>query len=67
VLSSPELLRASRLVAEGQAEAGANVLAKSAAFGKFAKEMGIPKELNAKTQWILSTMQTQRQMADEQE
>jgi hypothetical protein len=65
VLSSPELLRASRLVAEGQAEAGANVLAKSAAFGKFAKEMGIPKELNAKTQWILSTMQTQRQMADE--
>jgi hypothetical protein len=67
VLSSPELLRASRLVAEGQAEAGANVLAKSAAFGKFAKEMGIPKELNAKTQWILSTMQTQRQMADDQE
>jgi|LakMenE18May11ns_1017448.scaffolds.fasta_scaffold9948622_3 hypothetical protein len=67
VLSSPELLRASRLVAEGQTEAGANVLAKSAAFGKFAKEMGIPKELNAKTQWILSTMQTQRQLADEQE
>lgn len=67
VLSSPELLRASRLVAEGQTEAGANVLAKSAAFGKFAKEMGIPKELNAKTQWILSTMQTQRQMADDQE
>jgi hypothetical protein len=29
--------------------------------------MGIPKELNAKTQWILSTMQTQRQMADDQE
>jgi hypothetical protein len=65
VLSSPELLRASRLVAEGQTEAGANVLAKSSAFGRFAKEMGIPKELNAKTQWILSTMQTQRQMADE--
>ena len=67
VLSSPELLRASRLVAEGQSEAGANVLAKSPAFAKFAKEMGIPKELNAKTQWILSTMQTQRQMADQQE
>lgn len=67
VLSSPELLRASRLVAEGQTEAGANVLAKSPAFAKFAKEMGIPKELNAKTQWILSTMQTQRQMADQQE
>lgn len=67
VLSSPELLRASRLVAEGQTEAGANVLAKSSAFGRFAKEMGIPKDINAKTQWILSTMQTQRQMADEQE
>jgi hypothetical protein len=67
VLSSPELLRASRLVAEGQTEAGANVLAKSPAFAKFAKEMGIPKDINAKTQWILSTMQTQRQMADEQE
>ena len=67
VLSSPELLRASRLVAEGQTEAGANVLAKSPAFAKFAKEMGIPKELNAKTQWILNTMQTQRQMADDQE
>ena len=67
VLSSPELLRASRLVAEGQTEAGANVLAKSPAFAKFAKEMGIPKELNAKTQWILNTMQTQRQMADQQE
>jgi hypothetical protein len=67
VLSSPELLRASRLVAEGQTEAGANVLAKSSAFGRFAKEMGIPKDINAKTQWILSTMQTQRQMADQQE
>jgi hypothetical protein len=67
VLSSPELLRASKLVAEGQTEAGANVLAKSKAFARFAKEMGIPQDLNAKTQWILSTMQTGRQMADEQE
>jgi hypothetical protein len=67
VLSSPELLRASRLVAEGQTEAGANVLARSKAFARFAKEMGIPQDLNAKTQWILSTMQTGRQMADEQE
>jgi hypothetical protein len=67
VLSSPELLRASRLVAEGQTEAGANVLAKSSAFGRFAKEMGIPKDINAKTQWILSTLQSQRQMADQQE
>jgi hypothetical protein len=65
VLSSPELLRASRLVAEGQTEAGAKVLARSVAFGKFAKEMGIPKEMNAKVQWILSTMQTERQLADE--
>jgi hypothetical protein len=67
VLSSPELLRASRLVAEGQTEAGANVLARSKAFARFAREMGIPQDLNAKTRWILSTMQTGRQMADEQE
>jgi hypothetical protein len=67
VLSSPELLRASSLIAGGQTEAGANVLAKSKAFARFAKEMGIPQDLNAKTQWILSTMQTGRQMADEQE
>jgi hypothetical protein len=67
VLSSPELLRASSLVAGGQTEAGANVLAKSKAFARFAKEMGIPQDLNAKTQWILRTMQTGRQMADEQE
>jgi hypothetical protein len=67
VLSSPELLRASRLVAEGQTEAGANVLARSKSFARFAKEMGIPQDMNSKTRWILSTMQTGRQMADEQE
>lgn len=67
VLSSPELLRASRLIAEGQTEAGAKVLARSKAFARFAKEMNIPQDMNAKTRWILSTMQTERQMADEQE
>lgn len=65
VLSSPELLRASRLVAEGQTQAGANVLARSKAFSRFSKEMGIPQDLDAKTKWILSTMQTERQLVDE--
>jgi hypothetical protein len=65
VLSSPEFLRASKLIAEGQTEAGANVLARSRAFARFAKEMGIPQEMGDKTRWILSTMQTERQLADE--
>lgn len=65
VLASPEFLRASKLIAEGQAEAGANVLARSRVFSRYAKEMGIPQEMNAKAQWILSTMQTERQLADE--
>lgn len=65
VLASPEFLRASKLIAEGQTEAGANVLARSRVFARYAKEMGIPQEMNAKAQWILSTMQTERQLADE--
>jgi hypothetical protein len=60
LLSSPEFLQASKLASQGQTDAAANSLARSRAFTKFAKEMGMPKEMGWKTQWILRSMQTEQ-------
>jgi len=65
LLSSPEFLQASKLASQGQTDAAANSLARSRAFTKFAKEMGMPKEMGWKTQWILRSMQTERQISEE--
>jgi hypothetical protein len=65
LLSSQEFLQASRLASQGQTDAAANSLARSRAFTKFAKEMGMPKEMGWKTQWILRSMQTERQISEE--
>jgi hypothetical protein len=65
VLSSPEFLQASKLMAQGQNEAAANLLARSRPFARFAKEMGIPQEMDAKAQWILRSIQTERQFDQE--
>ena len=65
VLSSPEFLQASKLMAQGQNEAAANLLARSRPFARFAKEMGIPQEMGAKAQWILRSIQTERQFDQE--
>jgi hypothetical protein len=40
-------------------------LAKSRAFTKFAKEMGMPRELDWKAKWITNSMQTERQLSEE--
>jgi hypothetical protein len=66
LLSSPEFSQATKLAAQGQTDAAAKSLAKSRTFTKFAKEMGMPKEMGWKTQWILRSMQTERQLAEEQ-
>jgi hypothetical protein len=65
LLSSPEFLQASKLASQGQTDAAANSLARSRAFTKFAKEMGMPKEMGWKTQWILRSMQTERQLKEQ--
>jgi hypothetical protein len=67
LLASQEFLQASKLASQGQTDAAAKSLARSRAFTKFAKEMEMPKEMDWKTQWILRSMQTERQLADEEQ
>jgi hypothetical protein len=67
LLASQEFLQASKLASQGQTDAAAKSLARSRAFTSFAKEMGMPREMDWKTQWILRSMQTERQLADEEQ
>jgi hypothetical protein len=67
LLSSQEFMQASKLASQGQTEAAAKSLARSRAFDRFSKEMGMPREMDWKTQWILRSMQTERQLADEEQ
>jgi hypothetical protein len=66
LLSSREFLQASRDVAQGNNQKAAEQVAKSKAFARFAKEMNMPKEMDYRVQWLLSTMQSSRQF-DENE
>lgn len=67
LLSSQEFLQAARDVAQGNNQKAAEQVAKSKAFSKFAKEIGMPKEMDYRVQWLLSTMQSARQFGDEEE
>lgn len=67
LLSSREFLQASRDVAQGQNQQAAERIAKSRAFSKFAKEMGMPREMDYRIQWLLSTMQSGRQFGEEEQ
>jgi hypothetical protein len=66
LLASREFLQAAREVAQGQNQQAAERIAKSRAWKKFADEMGMPREMGYATQWLLSTMQATRPMADEE-
>lgn len=65
LLASREFLQASRDVAQGNNQKAAEQVAKSKAFARFAKEMNMPKEMDYRVQWLLSTMQSGRQLMPE--
>lgn len=67
LLSSPEFLQAARDVAQGNNQKAAEQVAKSKAFTKFAKELGMPQKMDYRVQWLLNTMQSGRQFGDEGE
>lgn len=67
LLSSREFLQASRDVAQGNNQKAAEQVAKSKAFVRFAKEMNMPREMDYRVQWLLSTMQSARQFGDDEE
>lgn len=67
LLASREFLQASRDVAQGNNQKAAEQVAKSKAFARFAKEMNMPREMDYRIQWLLSTMQSGRQLSDDQE
>jgi hypothetical protein len=67
LLSSREFLQASRDVAQGNNQKAAEQVAKSKAFTKFAKEMNMPREMDYRVQWLLSTMQSSRQLNEGEE
>ena len=65
LLSSREFLQASRDVAQGSNQKAAEQVAKSKAFARFAKEMNMPREMDYRVQWLLSTMQSSRELTPE--
>jgi hypothetical protein len=65
LLSSREFLQAARDVAQGNNQKAAEQVAKSKAFTKLAKELGMPQKLDYRVQWLLSTMQSGRQFGEE--
>jgi hypothetical protein len=67
LLSSREFLQAAREVAQGNNQKAAEQVAKSKAFTKFAKEVGLPKKMDDRVQWLLSTMQSGRQFKEEED
>lgn len=67
LLSSREFLQAARDVAQGNNKKAAEQVAKSKAFTKFAKELGMPQQMDYRVQWLLNTMQSGRQFGDEGE
>jgi hypothetical protein len=67
LLSSREFLQATRDVAQGNNQKAAEQVAKSKAFTKFAKELGMPQKMDYRVQWLLSTMQSGRQFGEENE
>jgi len=67
LLSSREFLQATRDVAQGNNKKAAEQVAKSKAFIKFAKELGMPQKMDYRVQWLLSTMQAGRQFGEENE
>ena len=67
LLSSREFLQAARDVAQGNNQKAAEQVAKSKAFTKFAKELGMPQKMDYRVQWLLNTMQSGRQFGDEGE
>jgi hypothetical protein len=67
LLSSREFLQAAREVAQGNNQKAAEQVAKSKAFTKFAKEVGLPKKMDDRIQWLLSTMQSGRQFGEEED
>lgn len=67
LLSSREFLQAARDVAQGNNQKAAEQVAKSKAFTKFARELGMPQEMDYRVQWLLNTMQSNRQFGDEGE
>ena len=67
LLSSREFLQAARDVAQGNNQKAAEQVAKSKAFTKFARELGMPQEMDYRVQWLLNTMQSSRQFGDEGE
>jgi hypothetical protein len=67
LLSSREFLQAAREVALGNNQKAAEQVAKSKAFTKFAKEVGLPKKMDDRVQWLLSTMQSGRQFGEEED
>lgn len=67
LLSSREFLQATRDVAQGNNQKAAEQVAKSKAFTKFAKELGMPQKMDYRVQWLLSTMQAGRQSTQENE
>jgi hypothetical protein len=67
LLSSREFLQAAREVAQGNNQKAAEQVAKSKAFTKFAKEVGLPKKMDDRVQWLLSTMQAGRQFGEEED
>jgi len=66
LLSSREFLQAARDVAEGSNQKAAEQVAKSKAFTKFAKELGMPQKMDYRVQWLLNTMQSGRQFGEEE-
>ena len=67
LLSSREFLQAARDVAQGNNKKAAEQVAKSKAFTRFAKELGMPQQMDYRVQWLLNTMQSGRQFGDEGE
>lgn len=67
LLSSREFLQAARDVAQGNNQKAAEQVAKSKAFTKFAKELGMPQKMDYRVQWLLNTMQSGRQFGEEGE
>lgn len=65
LLASREFLQASRDVAQGNNQKAAEQVAKSKAFSRFAKEMNMPREMDYRVQWLLTTMQSGRQFDNE--
>lgn len=65
LLSSREFLQAARDVAQGNNQKAAEQVAKSKAFTKLAKQLGMPQQMDYRIQWLLNTMQASRQFGDE--